>query len=45
MKKICLFLMFLLVCFSTVLATDVSNETNFDIDDVGEIVFDENYDY
>lgn len=45
MKKICLFLMFLLVCFSTTLATDTGDETNFDIDDVGEIIFDENYDY
>lgn len=45
MKKACLFLMFLLVCCSVVLATDTSDETNFYIDEVDELVFDENYDY
>ena len=45
MKKVCVLLMFLLVCFSTVFATDTSNEANFYIDEVNEIVYDENYDY
>lgn len=45
MKKACLFLMFLLVCCSVVLATDTSDETNFYIDEVDELIFDENYDY
>lgn len=45
MKKACLFLMFLLVCCSVVWATDTSDETIFNIDEVDELIFDENYDY
>lgn len=45
MKKACLFLMFLLVCFGTVFATEIENEPNIIIDENPEIVFAEDYDY
>ncbi|MBO5179319.1 MAG: YibE/F family protein [Clostridia bacterium] len=45
MKKSCLFLMFLLVCFDTVFATETVDQTNIIIDENPEIVYVEDYDY
>ncbi|MBR2430964.1 hypothetical protein IKB17_05850 [bacterium] len=45
MKKSCLFLMFLLVCFSKVFATETVDQTNVIIDENPEIIYVEDYDY
>ena len=45
MKKPCLFLMFLLVCFNTVFATETDVQTNIIIDENPDIVYVEDYDY